>query len=73
MAALLEDSLNAATKRLVFVIGGAYGVSDAVQTRADRTLKLSSFVFPHLLVRLILIEQLYRAWSIRTGGKYHHE
>lgn len=72
LANLLEDSLNAGTKRLVFVIGGAFGVSDAVSARAQRTLKLSSLVFPHMLVRLILVEQLYRAWSIRSGGKYHH-
>ncbi|HYE23222.1 MAG TPA: 23S rRNA (pseudouridine(1915)-N(3))-methyltransferase RlmH [Candidatus Paceibacterota bacterium] len=72
LAELLEGNLNVSTKRLVFVIGGAFGVSDAVIARADRTLKLSSLVFPHMLVRLILIEQLYRAWSIRTGGKYHH-
>ncbi|HWB34179.1 MAG TPA: 23S rRNA (pseudouridine(1915)-N(3))-methyltransferase RlmH [Candidatus Paceibacterota bacterium] len=60
------------TKRLVFIIGGAFGVADTVRECADMTIKLSSLVFPHMLVRLILIEQLYRASSILEGGKYHH-
>lgn len=71
-AVLLDGALQGGTKRLVFIIGGAYGVSEAVTTRANRTLKLSSLVFPHMLVRLIVTEQLYRAWTIREGGKYHH-
>ena len=72
LATLLDIRLNEGTKRLVFVIGGAFGVSKEVTERAQVALKLSSLVFPHMLVRLILVEQLYRAWSIRTGGKYHH-
>jgi 23S rRNA (pseudouridine1915-N3)-methyltransferase len=72
LASMLDTYLNEGTKRLVLIIGGAFGVSDAVSVRADRTLKLSSLVFPHMLVRLIVVEQLYRAWSIRSGGKYHH-
>jgi len=72
LAALLDTRLNASTKRLVFIIGGAFGVSKDIAKRADSTIRLSSLVFPHMLVRLILVEQLYRAWSIRTGGKYHH-
>lgn len=72
LATLLETSLNEGTKRLAFIIGGAFGVSDEVQSRANKVLSLSKLVFPHMLVRLILVEQLYRAWSIRTGGKYHH-
>ena len=72
LAQMLEQNLNQGTKRLVFVIGGAFGVSEEVAACAQMTLRLSSLVFPHMLVRLILIEQLYRAWSIRTGGKYHH-
>jgi len=72
LAALLESSLNEGTKRMVFIIGGAFGVSEAVSIRANKTLRLSALVFPHMLVRLILVEQLYRAQSIRTGGKYHH-
>lgn len=72
LAELLDTALLAGTKRLVCIIGGAYGVSADVAARANKTLKLSSLVFPHMLVRLIVAEQLYRAWSIREGGKYHH-
>ena len=71
-AKLLERHLGEGTKRLVFIIGGAFGVSVAVTERANLTLKLSSLVFPHMLVRLILTEQLYRASSILEGSKYHH-
>ena len=56
----------------VFIIGGAYGVDETLMRRADLTLSLSKFVFPHQLVRLILIEQLYRADEISSGGSYHH-
>jgi 23S rRNA (pseudouridine1915-N3)-methyltransferase len=72
LASLIDTHLQEGTKRLVFAIGGAFGVSEEVKARADRTLSLSKLVFPHQLVRLILAEQLYRAWSIRSGGKYHH-
>lgn len=71
-AKLIDTHMQAGTKRLVFIIGGAYGVSEEVRARADITLKLSSLVFPHMLVRFILMEQLYRANSILKGGKYHH-
>ncbi len=72
LAELLDGALNAGTKRLVCIIGGAYGVSAEVTGRANKILKLSSLVFPHMLVRLIVAEQLYRAMTIREGGKYHH-
>lgn len=71
-AKLLDTQLQSGTKQLVFVIGGAFGVDAAVSARADLTIKLSSLVFPHMLARLILMEQLYRASSIIDGGKYHH-
>lgn len=71
-AKLLDTRMQEGTKRLVFVIGGAFGVGDEVKTRANATYKLSSLIFPHMLVRLILVEQLYRASSILDGGKYHH-
>lgn len=72
LAGLIEKQLNASTHRLVFVIGGAYGVSDEVRKRAHTTIALSRLVFPHQLVRLILIEQIYRAFTILRGEKYHH-
>lgn len=72
LARLCEQQFVAA-RPVVFVIGGAYGVDERLHARADRVLSLSHLVFPHQLVRLILIEQLYRAQSIASGGKYHHE
>lgn len=60
-------------KSITIVIGGAYGVDERLHARADTVLSLSKLVFPHQLVRLILIEQLYRAQEIVRGGRYHHE
>ncbi|MFP4069897.1 MAG: 23S rRNA (pseudouridine(1915)-N(3))-methyltransferase RlmH [Opitutales bacterium] len=57
----------------VFVVGGAYGLSEAVKTRADELLSLSPFTFTHEIARMLVCEQLYRAVSINTGSKYHHE
>lgn len=59
-------------KRLVFVIGGAYGVSDELHQRADYVWSLSQEVFPHQIVRLLLAEQLYRSQMIIQGHPYHH-
>jgi 23S rRNA (pseudouridine1915-N3)-methyltransferase len=73
LAELLGDKMNDATRRMVFIIGGAYGVTDEVEKRANYVWRLSKLTFPHMLVRVILIEQLYRAISILEGGKYHHE
>jgi 23S rRNA (pseudouridine1915-N3)-methyltransferase len=58
---------------ITVIIGGAYGVTDELRTRADFIWSLSPLVFPHQLVRLILIEQLYRMQTIALGGAYHHE
>jgi 23S rRNA (pseudouridine1915-N3)-methyltransferase len=73
LAGMVENRMVDSAKRMVFVIGGAYGVSSPVHARANYTWKLSSLVFPHMLVRIILIEQLYRAMTILRGEKYHHE
>lgn len=59
-------------KKVVVVIGGAYGVSPALHNRAQYILSLSKLVFPHQLVRLLVAEQLYRAQAINTGTPYHH-
>ncbi len=61
------------SKNVVIIIGGAYGVSLELQTRADLVWSLSPLVFPHQLVRLMLIEQLYRAQTIHAGLPYHNE
>lgn len=73
LAELVENRMVDSVRRMVFVIGGAYGVSKAVEERANYVWKLSSLVFPHMLVRVILMEQLYRAMTIIKGEKYHHE
>jgi 23S rRNA (pseudouridine1915-N3)-methyltransferase len=60
-------------KRIVFVVGGAWGFSDEVYSRADFMLSLSKLTFPHQLVRLLFVEQLYRVFTILRGEPYHHE
>jgi 23S rRNA (pseudouridine1915-N3)-methyltransferase len=72
LAAFFQQRANESNRSLVFLIGGAYGVAEAVQQRADFVWRLSDLVFPHQLVRLILAEQIYRACSILRNEKYHH-
>jgi 23S rRNA (pseudouridine1915-N3)-methyltransferase len=72
LARTLRAPLDA-SRNVVLVIGGAYGVDDSVHRRADFVWSLSKLVFPHQLVRLILAEQLYRAQEIAAGRPYHHE
>ncbi|HQW06065.1 MAG: 23S rRNA (pseudouridine(1915)-N(3))-methyltransferase RlmH [Flavobacteriales bacterium] len=59
-------------RQVAFVIGGAYGMTDAVRDRADLVLALSAMIFPHQLVRVLFAEQLYRAATILQGSPYHH-
>jgi 23S rRNA (pseudouridine1915-N3)-methyltransferase len=60
------------SQNITFIIGGAYGVTEQVKKRADITWSLSSLVFPHQIVRLLLSEQLYRAYTISVNHPYHH-
>lgn len=62
-----------ATRRLVFVIGGPYGFSQDVYQRANEKISLSRMTFSHQMVRLVFVEQLYRACTIIKGESYHHE
>lgn len=71
LASRLQGALDRGMQ-VVVVIGGAYGVNEAVRTRADFVWSLSKLVFPHQLVRLVLAEQLYRAQEIAGGRPYHH-
>jgi len=73
VALLIESRANESLKNIVFLIGGAYGVSDLVAQRANFIWSLSPLVFPHQLVRLVLAEQIYRACSIIRNEKYHHQ
>lgn len=72
LADFIMKRSNESTKNLVFLIGGAYGIDEAVLKRADYKWSLSQLVFPHQLVRLILAEQVYRACTILRNEKYHH-
>ena len=71
-ASFMEKQLNAGLQRIAFVIGGAFGFSPAARERADSLISLSSLTFPHRLVPLIFLEQLYRAFTIIRNEKYHH-
>lgn len=72
LAEFIMKRSNESIKNLVFLIGGAYGIDEAVMKRANYKWSLSQLVFPHQLVRLILAEQVYRACSINRNEKYHH-
>ncbi|NJK84326.1 MAG: 23S rRNA (pseudouridine(1915)-N(3))-methyltransferase RlmH [Saprospiraceae bacterium] len=71
-ATQLERYLQMSVKRIIFVIGGAYGFSEALYQRANAQLSLSKMTFSHQMVRLIFVEQLYRAMTILKNEPYHH-
>lgn len=62
-----------ASREVVVIIGGAFGVSEEVREKADFVWSFSRLVFPHMLMRVMMVEQIYRAQEIAHGGKYHHE
>jgi 23S rRNA (pseudouridine1915-N3)-methyltransferase len=72
-ASYIEKKMQSACKRLVFVVGGAYGFSHEMYEAAHEKLSLSSMTFSHQMIRLIFIEQLYRAMTILNREPYHHE
>ncbi len=71
-ASFLQKKMNSGIKNLVFAIGGPYGFSDAVYTKAAGKLSLSKMTFSHQMVRLFFVEQLYRGFSILRNEPYHH-
>ncbi len=69
----LQKKMNAGIKQLVFIIGGPYGFSDAVYQKAQGKISLSAMTFSHQMVRLFLIEQIYRGFTILRNEPYHHQ
>lgn len=69
----LQKKMNAGTKQLVFVIGGPYGFSEAVYKQAKEQISLSKMTFSHQMIRLFIIEQIYRGFTILKNEPYHHE
>lgn len=72
MAAWIQGTINRGTRKMVFVVGGAYGFSEQVYGRGNEKLSLSAMTFSHQMVRLIFLEQLYRSFTILNGEPYHH-
>ena len=72
-ARFLEKKMVSGIKRLFLVIGGPYGFSESVYSRANGKVSLSKMTFSHQMVRLIFLEQLYRAMTILKGEPYHHQ
>jgi 23S rRNA (pseudouridine1915-N3)-methyltransferase len=69
----LQKNMNSGLKQLVFVIGGPYGFSDAVYQKSQAKISLSKMTFSHQMVRLFMVEQLYRAYTILRNEPYHHQ
>ncbi len=69
----LQQIMNAGHKRVVFVIGGAYGFSEALYERSNEIISLSDMTFSHQIVRVLFAEQLYRAFTILNNEPYHHD
>jgi len=68
----LQKKMNSGIKQLVLVIGGPYGFSDTIYNKAQAKISLSKMTFSHQMVRLFLVEQLYRAFTILKNEPYHH-
>jgi 23S rRNA (pseudouridine1915-N3)-methyltransferase len=69
---VLEKQLHDSSKRIIFIIGEAHGLTDEIRERANIMMCLGKLTLPHELARLVLVEQLYRTTNLLSGGKYHH-
>jgi len=72
MSELISKKMTESTKKMIFLIGGAFGVSDAIRKRSNFILSLSKMTFSHQMIRLFLTEQVYRAYTIIKNEKYHN-
>lgn len=72
-AMFIDKKMASISSNIVFVVGGPYGFSQSVYDRADYKLSLSRMTFPHEMVRLFFVEQIYRAFTILRGEPYHHD
>jgi len=70
---LLQKRMNSGVKNLIFVVGGPYGFSPEVYSRANSKISLSKMTFSHQMVRLFVVEQIYRGFTILKNEPYHHE
>ncbi|MBO4906071.1 MAG: 23S rRNA (pseudouridine(1915)-N(3))-methyltransferase RlmH [Bacteroidaceae bacterium] len=72
-ASMLQKRMSSGIKRLLFIVGGPYGFDDSVRSLAKESISLSKMTFSHQLIRLLFVEQLYRAFTIINHEPYHHE
>jgi len=73
LADFLQKKMSCSTKRIVLVVGGAYGFSEKMYHRANGLISFSKLTFSHQIIRLLVCEQLYRAFTIIRGEAYHHQ
>lgn len=69
---LIQSKMTQSVRKLIFIIGGAYGIGDSLKRRYPRMIRLSSLTFSHHLARVVLLEQLYRAFTILNNEPYHN-
>lgn len=72
LSSFFKKKMNSGLRNLVFVVGGAYGFSEELYVRANSKLAISKLTFPHQLIRVFILEQVYRSYTIINGEPYHH-